>query len=118
MSATGLYSDIYSQLREFGELLDEVLMELKESSGLGDRSNVDELASRFEEMDARNTAGLQAQMLRVVLQERMDRGPGYWTKLGCRLRNEKADDEVVAELERTAAILEHERAGAFAKMRG
>ena len=118
MSATGLYSGIYAQLREFGELLDEVLMELKRGGGLDKRSNVDALATRFEEMGRRDTAGLQAQMLRVVLQERMDKSPGYWAKLGHRLRKEKSDDELVAELERTASILEHERAGAFAKMRG
>ena len=118
MSATGLYSGIYAQLRDFGELLDEVLMELKGSGGLGNRRKVDVLASHFEEMGERDTAGLQAQMLRVVLQERMEKSPGYWTKLGQRLRKERLDDGLVAELQRTAAILEHERTGAYSKMRG
>ena len=118
MSATGLYSGIYAQLREFGELLDEVLMELKRGGGLDKRSNVDALATRFEEMGRRDTAGLQAQMLRAVLQERMDKSPRYWEKIGHRLRNGISDNELVAELERTAANLEHERAEVFAKMRG
>ena len=118
MSATGLYSSLYVQLREFGELLDEVLMELKGGGSLGNRSNVDALASRFEEIGAQKAVNLQAQMLRVVLQERMGESPGYWSNLGYRLRNERVDDELVAKLERTAAVLEHERAGAFAEMRG
>lgn len=118
MSATGLYSGIYAELRDFGELLDEVLMELKGRSGLGNQRNLEVLASRFEEMGERETAGLQAQMLRVVLQERMEKSPRYWAKLGRRLRKVRLDDGLVAELERTAAVLEHERAGAYSKMRG
>ena len=116
MSATGLYSGIYAQLRDFGELLDEVLMELK--GGMGNQSKVDLLASRFEEMGECGTAGLRAQILRAVLQERMDKSPRYWEKLGHRLRNGISDNELVAELERTAANLEHKRAEVFAKMRG
>ena len=118
MSAIGLYSGIYAQLREFGELLDEVLMGLKGGSSLGNRINVDALASRFEEIGAQDAVNLQTQMLRVVLQKRMGKSPGYWVNLGHRLRNEKADDELVAVLERMATVLEHERAGAFAEMRG
>ena len=118
MSATGLYSGIYVQLREFGELLDEVLMGLKGGSSLSNRIKVDALASRFEEIGAQDAVNLQAQMLRVVLQKRMDKSPGYWANLGHRLRNEKSDDELVAELEKTATILEHERARAFVEMRG
>ena len=34
MSTTGLYSGIYVQLREFGELVDEVLMKLKGGGSL------------------------------------------------------------------------------------
>ena len=118
MSATGLYSGIYVQLREFGELLDEVLMGLKGGGSLSNRIKVDALASRFEEIGSQDAVNLQSQMLRVVLQERMGKGPGYWANLGHRLRNKRVDDELVAALERTAAILEHERAGAFAEMRG
>lgn len=118
MSAIGLSSGIYVQLREFGELLDEVLMELKGGGSLGNRINVDVLASRFEEIGAQDAVNLQTQMLRVVLQKRMGKSPGYWASLGHRLRNKKADDELVAALERIAAILEHERAGAFSEMRG
>ena len=117
MSTTGLYSGIYVQLREFGELVDEVLMELKGGGSLYNQ-NVDALASRFKEIGVQDAANLQAQMLRVVLQERMGKSPGYWANLAHRLRNKRADDKLVADLERIAAIVEHERAGAFAEMRG
>jgi hypothetical protein len=117
MSSTGLFSGLYSRVREYAELLDDVLIQLKSGEGGPRDQRRQKLAKLLLALDQSPAADLATQLLSVLVREQGD-GSAQWADIGRVLLNPEVPESVVPRLEELARAVEHERAGMLAKMRG
>jgi hypothetical protein len=118
MSHSGLYSGLYSRVREYGELLDGVILRLragKSTPGDAGRKRLAELLSAAGRGDA---ASLSSQVFAVLLQAEGEASSRDWSALGSALLESNVESPVVEKLEALARSIEHERSGLLSKMRG
>lgn len=118
MSTAGLYSNLYTRLRDYAELLDQVLIRLK----LGDSSSSDEnqrkLGQLLMGLAKSPSTELSTQFLVILLQRENKKNLTRWEKIGQALLSDVVTQDMILQLERLANTLENERAGTFARMRG
>lgn len=117
MSATGLFSGLYARVREYAELLDDVIIQVKSGEGGPADRRRQKLAKLLVALDDEPAADLATQLLLVLVRERRDGGAG-WADVGRALLGPGVPSSVVPRLEELARIVEDERAGMLAKMRG
>lgn len=117
MSETGLYSGLYSTVRQMAELVDSVLLDIKsgnQGDAKGERQRLGTLLVRIAEPGSDD---LISHLLAIVVKE--SRKPGFDPiELGNQLLRSSAPVDSVNTLETLAAILENERANMLVKMRG
>lgn len=117
MSNPGFYSDIYQQIRSYAELVDNVLIGLKENLNAGDpnRERLAQILDGFADLDQED---LSVRIITIMLGGNGDAERDRWTRLGIKLRTSTPDRSLVDDLEQFAQVLEQQQADALAKMRG
>ena len=118
MSNTSVHSGIYTRVRDFAELIDDVLIDLKAEEGTSQDGRRKKLGELFVAMGDESKIDLAAQLLQMILQEKLDENTKDLQELGKALISSSTTLQMIERLERIATVLEQERAGTFAKMRG
>lgn len=117
MSETGLYSGLYSTVRQMAELVDSVLLDIKAGNGGDAKVQRQQLGTLLLHIAEPTSDNLSGQLLAIVVKE--SHKPGFDPiVLGRELLNPNAPVESVNTLEVLATILENERANMLVKMRG
>jgi hypothetical protein len=117
MSATGLFSGLYTRVREYAELLDDVIIQVKSKEGGPGDPRRQKLAKLLIAIDAEPAADLAAQLLAVLIREQRE-GVTGWAEVGRALLSPDVPASVVPRLEELARAVENERARMLAKLRG
>jgi hypothetical protein len=117
MTNPGLYSGIYQQIREYAELVDNLLVKLKTDQG-DDKSLRFELADLLAELSVERTDTLSTRMIALLVIGDDATSRARWLRLSNNLKSEKVEATVIRELESLAQLLEQVQASAVAKMRG
>ena len=118
MSDTGRHSNRYEQIHWFGDLLDDVLLQLN----VGDSSPSDltrrQLAELLIRVATQPAADLQAIQIAALLRAQETDSLDRWMQIGQALLMHDVPNEVMHELEQLALRLDTLRSEAVAKMRG
>lgn len=117
MSTIGLYSTLYTRLSEYAELLDRVLIQLKQEQRLTISEQQQQLGELLVSL-TQSPRPLEAQFLIVLLQDNPRKSLSEWNQLGQALLSNRIASIEIAKLEKLAQTLEYERASTFARMRG
>jgi hypothetical protein len=118
MTNPGLYSGIYQQIREFAELVDDVLIALKAEDEKSDTPSRQKLAKLLSDLASEHTDTLPTRMIALLVIGDDDSSRVRWSRLATALKSEKVDRSAIDELENLAQLLEQVQADAIAKMRG
>jgi hypothetical protein len=118
MSDTGRHSNRYEQIHWFGDLLDDVLLQLN----VGDSSPSDpkrrQLAELLIHVATQPVADIKAIQIAALLRAQETDSLDRWIRIGRALLTPDVPDEVRRELEQLAFRLDALRSEAVAKMRG
>lgn len=117
MSTAGLQSGLYREIRQLAELFDAALIALRSTSRAGDASKPRQLGTILLRLANPPATAPHEQLLASLLAG----GRGSRTRLselGSALMSGTASPRVLDDLEALAGLLEQERAGTFAKIRG
>jgi len=117
MTNPGLYSGIYQQIREYAELVDNVLVNLKSNQN-SDASTRHRLAELLSDLAVERTNALSTRMIALLIIGDDATSRIRWSRLATALKAEKVDASAIRELESLAQLLEQVQADAMAKMRG
>lgn len=117
MSNPGFYSDIYQEIRTYAELVDTVLIELKNDVRTRD-PNREKLAQTFDAFAEAEQEDLSIRIIVIMLGGNSETNREEWSRLSAALRSAKPDRTLIDNLERFAHTLEQQQADALAKMRG
>ncbi len=120
MSDIGLQVGFYTQVREYAELLDKALIELKSATpSLVASDSARQLGLLLIALGAGNESqDLPTRLLAVFLRERHRSYANDWSTLGNALLNSEVNDAIVSDLESLAWSLEQQQAVAMARIRG
>jgi hypothetical protein len=120
MSDAGLHSSLYSRIREYAELLDQVLLDFE--VGTADAPAPREMRIRLGRLLAtlgnRVNGDLQAELLASLVREADRPTLDRLAEIGRDLVAGRSDPSLRRDLEQLARTLEQERARTFAKIRG
>jgi len=115
MTNPGLYADLHQQMRELADLVDHVLVDLRDSK-IGN-ANRDKLVQALRDLAEPNPDDLSTRLLAISLGS----GQGNrqkWQQISEALGEEQPDTVILDDLEQLAQLLEQRQADALAKMRG
>ena len=118
MSLSGLFSVLYSHLRGYAELTDDVLVELKSGQVTASCTNSKKLGQIFIDISKPDPTDFSVLLLKTLLLEKEGNNPKMWSQIGCDLRAGNTTPELVEYLGQVAKILENERTSTLAKLRG
>jgi hypothetical protein len=117
MSHVAMYSGVYEELREYAELLDKVLIELKGNTGSPGDDNRRKLGQFLKALVSPRKGDLAMRLINILLRDNEDVDPPRLAEIGGRLESEAVDESVIGPLEKLAQSLEQEQAVAMARMR-
>jgi hypothetical protein len=117
MSNPGFYSDIYQQIRTYADLVDSVLIGLKDDVRAKD-PNREKLAEVFDAFTEAEKEDLSLRIVVIMLGGNREINRERWSRLSAALRTVTPDHTLIEELERFAYKLEQQQADALSKMRG
>lgn len=118
MSNTGLHSGLYSQIREYAELLDQVLLGLKAGDPDAHKEARLKLGNALASIGSRAGGDLRAQLLASLLREAGRPTADRLAEIGRQIVDGQATSPLLNDLELLARTLERERVGTFAKIQG
>jgi hypothetical protein len=118
VSYSGLYSGLYVRLRDYAQLMDDVLIGLKTGNSGPNDARRKELADLLLGKPSTTTSSLSAQILQISLQTQASVDRRQLDEVGKALLAPEPGPALIAKLEMLASALEQERAGIVAKMRG
>src|SRR6266481_3577188 len=98
MSSTGLFSGLYARVREYAELLDDVIIQLKSGEGGAQDLRRHKLAKLLLALNQSPAADLSTQLLAVLVREQGDANSN-WTDVGQALLRPEVSPSVLARLE-------------------
>jgi hypothetical protein len=117
MSDIGLNSGLYGQMREYAELLDDVLIGLKTNVALPSDSR-QRLADFLTALEADNWQDVPTRVIAILLRDKAYVEKNDWPALASALLSDEIDETVINKLERLAWSLEQEQSIAMARIRG
>lgn len=117
MSTIGLYSTLHSRLSECAELLDQTLIQLKQTHRRTSSEQQQKLGHLLSSL-AQSPREVDAQLLVILLQDSPKKSLADWSKVGHKLLSNKVTPAEITKLETLAKLLEYERADTSARMRG
>ncbi len=118
MSDTSLYSSLYEQIREYAELVDDVLIKVKEgnsSPGDASRQKLGRLLMNFAED---RWDDLPTRLIGLMLHDKSDFDQSNWARVGKALTSSELNESVVESLESLARSLQEEHAEAVSRIQG
>ncbi len=118
MSTTGLQSGLYREIRDLAELFDATLIALKTTSVAGDPNQPRQLGSILVRLANPQATAPHDQLLASLLAGSRQGNRTRLSELGTALIAGTVSPRVLGDLEALAGLLEQERAGTFAKIRG
>ena|SRR5260221_14786011 len=120
MSDIGLQSGFYAQVRDYAELLDDALIELKtETATFGGKDSTRRLGEFLTSLGASSDSqDLAIRLIAVLLRDRLRDQHDDWVTLGQALLSGEVDDTIINHLEALAWSLEQQQATAMARIRG
>ncbi len=118
MSHSGLYSGLYSRVREYGELLDEVILRLKVGKSVPSDPRRKRLADLLIAAGRGDAKSLASQVFAVLVHADEAGNPRELSALGDALLSRDVEPTLVERLENIALAIEHERSDLLSKMRG
>jgi hypothetical protein len=118
MSYTGRHSNRYEQIHWFGDLLDDVLLQLNVGNSSPSDLKRRQLAELLIRVATQPAADLQAIQIAALLRAQETDSLDRWMQIGQALLMHDVPDEVMHELEQLALRLDTLRSEAVAKMRG
>lgn len=116
MSEPGLYTHLYSHIRDCAELIDHVIVDLETGGSTNARSEREALASLLRTLQAAPFTTLSTTLLSTVLKDRRMPLVPDWTKVADGIVRGDASKAVVEPLGELARALESERAGVQARI--
>jgi hypothetical protein len=117
VNTSGLYLGLYEQIREYAELVDEVLIALKKGTSLPSDTKRQQLGSVLVGLANSDTTDLVAHRVAIMLKSKASLDPA-WLTVGQALTLPDADSSLIELLEGFAHSLEEEQKGAWAGMHG
>jgi hypothetical protein len=117
MTNPGLYADLYQQMRELADLVDNVLIGLKDSPTIG-KAEREKLAQTLSSLSEENPDNLSDRLLGVILTSGQSDNRQKWKNLSSSLAMDSTDKQLLEDLEQFAQLLEQRQSVALAKMRG
>ena len=117
MSQISMYSGVYEDLREYAELLDKVLIDLKGGNSSPDDPIRRKLADLLKSLLTSQTGDLSMRMVNFLLRGTREIDASELARIGELLESTQVDNSVIEPLERLAQSLEREQAVAMARMR-
>ena len=118
MSDTGRHSNRYEQIHWFGDLLDDVLLQLNVGDSTPSDPKRRQLAELLIHVATQPAADLKAIQIAALLRAQETDSLDRWIQIGRALLRPDVPDEVRRELEQLAFRLDALRSEAVAKMRG
>jgi hypothetical protein len=118
MSDTGRHSNRYEQIHWFGDLLDDVLLQLNVGDSMPSDPKRRQLAELLIQVATQPVADIKAIQIAALLRAQETDSLDRWIQIGRALLMPNVPDEVRRELEQLAFRLDSLRSEAVAKMRG
>lgn len=121
MSQTAIFPGMYEEVRDYAELLDKVLVELKGGTGQPQDEKRKKLGQFLTELGSANTRSLAVRLISRLLRNEGQVTPQELANIGGKLNAPEAaeiDQTMISQLEELARSLEQEQAVAMARMRG
>ena len=118
MSDIGRHSNRYEQIHWFGNLLDDVLLQLNVDDSTPSDLKRRQLAELLIRVATRPAADLKAIQIAALLRAQETDALDHWIKIGRALLRPDVPEEVRRELEQLAFRLDALRSEAVARMRG
>lgn len=118
MSDTGMYSTRYEQLRDFAELLDEVLIDLNTRTSSPENPQRRKLAEMLLGAADRATLNMDTVHLAALLRANGQKSLEQWAQVGRELLTTEPATGAIKKLEALAFRLDERLTEAAAKMRG
>jgi len=118
VSYSGLYSGLYVRVRDYAQLLDDVLIGLKTGTSSPSDERRKQLARLLLGTTTTPHSNLSAQILQIFLQTEATLDRRQLDDVGNALLSSEPTPNLIEKLEGFATALEQERAGILAKMRG
>jgi hypothetical protein len=120
MSSVGLNAGLYSRIRDYAVMLDDVLIRLKSGSMSSNDEQLRHLAELLHNLGSAAYRDVESLVLLAVLQTSAppDGRTPAWEQLSRDLLAGSTTPALIAQLEWLAATIEQERSGMLAKMRG
>ena len=117
MNHIAMYSGVYEEVREYAELLDEVLIELKGGTSSPQDEGRKKLGQFLKRLVKPRKGDLTTRLFNILLRDNDELDPLELSRIGGLLMSTEADDAVIEPLEKLAKSLEQEQAVAMARMR-
>jgi hypothetical protein len=119
MSSLGLNAGLYSRIRDYAVMLDDVLVQLKSGSVAPSDQHLRHLAELLHNLADSRHRDMETLLLLAVLHTSEPSGQmPAWEQLSRDLLAGSVTPTVVSQLEWLATAIEQERSGMLAKMRG
>jgi len=118
MSDIGVHSNVYQRLKEYADLVDEVLVGVKSKTVSDVEARRRQLAELLVGIDAAPPLDLRAAWLSMLLGGVGTQDRAEWARLGRALLSPDVDPHLLDRLEELAGRLEQRRVEAFGKLRG
>jgi hypothetical protein len=120
MSDIGLQSGFYAQVRDYAELLDDALIEIKTGTS---QIAINDAARRLGEFlttlgGSSDSQDLPTRLMAVLLRDCFQGQNNDWITLGQALLRGEVNDTIINDLEALAWSLEQQQATAMARIRG
>ena len=117
MSDTGIIAAGYQRVRDYAELVDRLLLDLKLGTSPSEET-VMPVVQLLEGLDNDLTASAPVHAVRLLLQSRNLLSPSRFKTIATQLRSKRPSPDAVEDLEMVAALLDDERAAMSARLQG
>ena len=117
MSEIGIYAGGYQRVREYAELLDRLLLDLK-SDGSVTEETVEPVVNLLEALQQENVAPPSVRLLGLRWMQHTNMLPARIAGIVSELKKRAIAHETIADLESLAIVLDQERADMRQRLRG
>jgi len=117
MNDISLYAGLYEEIREFADLVDEVIISLKHDLSKKS-SNTEKLGRQLLSLGSSQSEGVSQLFIDQTLEKKSGLTKSKIKQLGTTLLEKNATPENITELEKLAISVEQERVSVMSRMRG
>lgn len=118
MSDPGLYTHLYTQLRDCAELIDHVIIDLESTGNVAGKRQREALVELLRTLQSSPTSTLNTTLLVNVLRARKPTPQANWGEIADALDRGDSSQTVIKPLEELARVLESERADMYSRIHG